>query len=421
MTDALFRQEVMEARQQRWLGDITLGQPVSAWLLGTLAFLAASAVVAFAICGDYTRRTRVTGQLVPGLGLASLTAPTSGTLVDVRVEEGQLVLAGDVLAVVAVPRATLAGGDTVTALQEALRRERAGIEGTYTAQRERLQAQWQGLSAQVAGTDAEARQARTELQTRRRQLAIAEQLLARLRGLHERKFAAEVDVQRQQAAVLDQLGLVQGIERQLLALNRLRAQLDQTRREIPAQLAALDASEQRDRAGVSQQSVELSSRAQAVIEAPVTGVVTTLLGQLGQSVQSGQPLMTLMPAASTLEAHLLVPSRAVGFVEPGDGVLLRYQAFPYQKFGHYGGRVVRISRSALTIGELGTLLGEATGGEPYYRIVVALDKATVRAFGAEERLRPGMLLEADILGEKRKLWEWAIEPLYSLSGSLQSR
>jgi len=29
-----------------------------------------------------------------------------------------------------------------------------------------------------------------------------------------------------------------------------------------------------------------------------------------------------------------------------------------------------------------------------------------------------MLLEADILGERRRLWEWAIEPLYALSGSL---
>ena len=417
----LFRKEVMESRQQRWLGDIALGQPLSTWLLGTLACLAAAAVVAFAILGDYTRRTRVTGQLVPSLGLASLTSPTGGTLVDVRVEEGQAVKAGDVLAVVSVPRATLAGGDTAAALQDALGRERAGIEGTYSAQRERLQAQAQGLSAQIAGTDAEARQASTELETRRRQLAIAEQLLARLQGLHERKFVTEADVQRQQAAVLDQLGLVQGLERQLLALNRLKAQLEQARREIPAQLAALDASEQRDRASLSQQSVELSSRAEAVIEAPVTGVVTTLLGQLGQPVQSGQPVMSLLPEASTLEAHLLVPSRAVGFVEPGDEVLLRYQSFPYQKFGHYGGRVVRISRSALTVGELGALLGDVGAGEPYYRIVVALDRPTVRAFGKDEPLRPGMLLEADILGEKRRLWEWAIEPLYSLSGSLQSR
>jgi membrane fusion protein len=50
--------------------------------------------------------------------------------------------------------------------------------------------------------------------------------------------------------------------------------------------------------------------------------------------------------------------------------------------------------------------------------VVVLDRSSVRAFGKDEPLRPGMLLDADILGEKRKLWEWLVEPLHALSGSL---
>ena len=89
--------------------------------------------------------------------------------------------------------------------------------------------------------------------------------------------------------------------------------------------------------------------------------------------------------------------------------LLRYQAYPYQKFGHYQGKVQRVSRSALSSGELGSLIGNAEAGEPYYRVVVILDKQTVRAFGKDEILKPGLLLEADILGERRKLWEWVLE------------
>ncbi|MNW16140.1 hypothetical protein D3C71_2148940 [compost metagenome] len=40
----------------------------------------------------------------------------------------------------------------------------------------------------------------------------------------------------------------------------------------------------------------------------------------------------------------------------------------------------------------------------------------VTAYGKPEPLKPGMLLEADILGEKRRLIEWVFEPLYSLKG-----
>ena len=104
-----------------------------------------------------------------------------------------------------------------------------------------------------------------------------------------------------------------------------------------------------------------------------------------------------------------MPSHAVGFIEPGDRVLLRYQAYPHQKFGHQAGRILRLSRSA-------TLAPGAT--EPHYRAVVALDAQTVTAFGRQEPLRPGMVLEADILGERRKLYEWLLEPLYSLRGRI---
>lgn len=420
MADALFRQEVMQARQARWLGGIVLGQPVSLWLLTGFAVFAAAAIVCFLVLGDYTRRTRVTGQLVPSLGLASVASPSAGILSQVRVEEGQRVLAGDVLAVVTTPRSTLIAGNTAAALQAAIAERQDGVVDSYASQRLQLQAQQAGLAAQISGGHAELRQIEAESSTRRQQHALAEQTLERFRGLREKQFVTDLQLQQQQTLALEKLGEAQALERQALALRRQLAQLEQARQELPSRLAALDAGEQRDRASLSQESLEASSRAEAVIQSPVSGTISTLLGQAGQAVQPGQPVLSLLPAASALEAHLMVPSRAVGFIEPGDPVRLRYQAFPYQKFGHHGGKVVRVSRSALTTGELGSLLGNTQAGEPYYRIVVALDRPTVRAFGRDESLKPGMLLEADILGERRKLWEWAIEPLYALSGTVGS-
>lgn len=88
MTDTLFRKEVLEARQSRWLGGIMLGQPVSLWLLTGVAVSAAAVIVLFLMFGEYTRRTRVVGQLVPSLGIASVNAPSAGTVAQVRVEEG---------------------------------------------------------------------------------------------------------------------------------------------------------------------------------------------------------------------------------------------------------------------------------------------------------------------------------------------
>ena len=416
MDQPLFRDEVMQARRSRRLGGIVLGQPFPLWLLTAAAVACALLVVLFLAFGGYTRRTRVVGQLVPSLGMATVTAPVSGLLSEVRVAEGQAVAVGDVLAVIAAPRATLAEGDTAQALQAAIAARQAGIARGTESQQALLVAQHEGLAAQRAMLAAESAQLASELETRRAQQRLAEEAVARFRQLRAREYVTALQVRQQEAAALEQVAAVQALERQSLALRRQQVQVEQALVEIPSRRAALDAAGDRDRATLSQDAIEATSRAQSVIHAQVDGVVSTLLGQPGQAVQAGQPVLSVMPAGGTLEAHLLVPSRAVGFIAPGDAVLLRYHAFPYQKFGHHGGRVVRISRSALGSAELAALGRGSQATEPLYRIVVALDRSTVRAFGVEAAPKPGMLLDADILGERRALWEWAIEPLYSVTG-----
>ena len=171
---------------------------------------------------------------------------------------------------------------------------------------------------------------------------------------------------------------------------------------------------------LEQEGLETQARGELAITAPITGVVATQLFKAGQAVQSGQPLMSVLPGDGTLEAELLVPSSAIGFIEAGDTVLLRYQAYPYQKFGHYTGHVTRVSRRALTTSEQSSLTGKAETGEQRYHVRVALKRQSVTAYGQAASLKPGMLLEADILGERRRLIEWLFEPLYSIRGSMSA-
>ena len=69
-------------------------------------------------------------------------------------------------------------------------------------------------------------------------------------------------------------------------------------------------------------------------------------------------------------------------------------------------------------GELGTNESQSSKAESYYRVVVRLDRQTVTVYGREEALRPGMQMEADILGERRRLIEWVFEPLFAVRGRI---
>lgn len=95
--------------------------------------------------------------------------------------------------------------------------------------------------------------------------------------------------------------------------------------------------------------------------------------------------------------------------------MLRYAAFPFQRFGLYRGVVTEVTRAPVEAGDALDASGlkdtdKARGG--VYRIVVRPDRKTVNAYGEERSLEAGMRVEADIALEKRPLYRWLFDPLY---------
>lgn len=416
MTSPLFRQEALEAKKGGWLGRISLAQPISLWLMAVFAGLAALTVVAFLILGNYSRRSTVVGQLVPTRGVSIILAPATGVLSQLDTAEGAHVDKGQSLAVVSMPRATVEDGDTVAALHAQLGRRTKGLQSNRDAQAQLLSTQADGYTAQLAAARTELRQLESEIHTRKGQVRIAKETLERLRKLRQDNYVSELQLKQQEAAYLQSVSDVQVLERQATSARRGVLQIQQSLQELPAQQRATDAGFERDLASLEQETLEVSARSALTINAPVNGTISNILAKPGQAVQTGQPILSVLPADAQLEAELLVPSRAVGFIEPGDKVLLRYQAFPYQKFGHQTGHVTRISRSALSQAELQSVSSVSSNGEPLYRVTVRLARQAITAYGKPEMLRPGMLLEADVMGERRSLIEWIFEPLYSVTG-----
>ena len=114
-----------------------------------------------------------------------------------------------------------------------------------------------------------------------------------------------------------------------------------------------------------------------------------------------------------MQAQLFVPSRAVGFVAADQPVALRYQAFPFQRFGSARGVVKEISRTLIAQGEAPLPVALT---EPVYRVTVALDRQAIRAYRKDFPLQAGMLLDADIALDRRRLIEWLFDPILAVSG-----
>lgn len=408
---SLFRPEALESRHNQWLGGIRLMRPLSLQLLTLCALAAAGAVVAFLVLGEYTRKARLVGQLVPDGGVVRLVAPQLATVLESHVAEGRTVRSGDLLYVLSVDAANQRGSvrDSLDTRQRSLRDAARQQEGLERERVVALNRQLDGLRAELTQIDAEAR-----LQAQR--LTLAEQALQRLEALRADNFVSPTQVQNKAEEVLGIRAQGQSLQRQRAAHLREIEQMQARLRELPLQGEALRGEIDRDIAELAQEAAENEAQRRIEVRAPHDGVLTGVVAQPGQSVGPNVALASLLPAGARLQAQLFAPSSAIGLVQPHQRVQMRYQAFPYQKFGVHGGEIVQVSRAPIQPAELAESASPGVpAGEPMYRVTVVLDRQSVPAAGQAQGLAPGMQLEADVMLERRRLIEWIFEPLLGLA------
>ena len=119
-----------------------------------------------------------------------------------------------------------------------------------------------------------------------------------------------------------------------------------------------------------------------MIRAATVGRVATATGHASVSLRThGVLQLEIVPNESVLQAELFVPTRAIGFVRPGQKVRILYEAFPYQHFGTYGGQIIEISHTILTSSDAS---GPIALKEPAYRVTVALERPDIDAYGKRD-------------------------------------
>ncbi|NPT42087.1 HlyD family efflux transporter periplasmic adaptor subunit [Paraburkholderia sp. 1N] len=413
----LFRSEAQNAQGSRVVGEILLIRPLSFKFLTAIEACMAACIILLFVFGSYTRRTSVEGVITPDGGLVKVYAQQAGVVLKLNAAEGQSVNAGESLYTISTDLQSTAGDTQAALIQEARQRKESllqEIDKTHVLQadeRETLQDKITSLRAELSRVE-------SQLVSQRTRTSIAADAASRYENLLAKDYISKDQAQQHQADLLDQQSKLESLERDrtgmMQSLHEANSSLAESSLQHQNQIAQI----QREVIAVDQTVIESEAKREFVISAPEAGTVTAVIAQPGQTVDIAQPLVSIVPEGTHWRAYLFVPSAAIGFVRVGDPVLLRYQAFPYQKFGQYQASVVSIARTALSAAELATSGIQSASDRTYYRITVALKSQTVTAYGKPQALEAGMTLQADILQERRRLYEWVLEPLYSMTGKL---
>lgn len=417
----LYRPAALEAKRTRWLGDILLVRPVSFSFLAAFAFFIACVIVAFLVWGSYTKRTTVSGYLIPDTGMVKVYVPQPGIVLEKHVTEGQSVKQGDVLYVLSSERQSSTLGDIQAAISSQVETRQASLRDELYKTRLLQKEEQNALLVKMVGLNAEISKLEGQVEGQERRVELAENSVSRYQGLLTQDYISKEQLQQKQEALLDEQARLRTLERDRISINRGRDALQNELSTLPIKHQNLQAQIERVLTSTGQELVESESKRRLIISAPEAGTATAVMAEVGQALDTSRPLVSIVPKGAQLQAHLYAPSRAVGFIKAGDTVRLRYQAYPYQKFGHHQSTVLYVSKTALPNNELpamGSSRGGGAGSEPLYLITVTPAQQSIKAYGTPQPLQAGMLLEADVLQDTRRLYEWVLEPLYSLSGKL---
>jgi membrane fusion protein len=408
---SLFRQEAIDfLHQRRSWGEVVSLQPISSTILSW----SLAGFVAFILCflsiAQYARKETVIGYLTPTFGTAKIFVPQQGFIKELQVKDGQEVAEGDPLLTVVTSQITANGNDVNTTVLAELAQQRDVVKRQIGAEERRTASEHDRLASTIKGIEGETAQLEDQRKIQNERLKLSESFVSSGATLSASGALPAIELKRREQAALEQKQNLAGLDQQITARRTQLTDARHTLEQLPIVAAERIRVLRGDLSWIEQRVAEVNGRRAYVIKAPTSGRVSTLQATVGQIAEPRHMQLEIIPLDSTLQAELFFPTRAFGFVRPGQQVRILYDAFPYQKFGTYRGSVTKVSRTILTGNET---TGPIALKEPAYRVTAALERPDIDAYGLKMPLQPDMLLKADVILEQRSLMRWLLDPVLS--------
>lgn len=415
----LYRTGYFESQKMDGEGRILLKVSFNQNVYLCLSVILLLLVIIFVSFSEYTRRETLVGIVSPLGGTVKVQANDSGYVKKLFVKEGDKIEASAPLYEIKTERFDESG----TGVKQ---RILVSIESQYQLLLERRQQELEkadlerkALIEDIARLDSEIHILKNVLKFSNQELLLTRQLVDKQKSLLKNNYLSELEYQKQQ---LELLSKQTQFENSHLNLKRLlREKENQATRLVNLDIDLAIALKELDRQleEKKQSKAEFLYQSDSLVVSPIKGIVASILVDEGHAVTNAQPLLIIVPESEQAFVELYAPSRSIGFIEVGQTVRLRFDAFPYEKFGVQTGVVCCVSKSAVAPEMIANSnLIKKKKLEGIYQVKVELTKPTITVYGHEEHLVTGMTVVADVELDTRHVYEWILEPLYTIKGKI---
>ena len=410
--ERVVRRITEEPGQRHW-SALTPSRRWSSWIIWSLVGVAGFGIV-WSSFARIDETIQATGKLEPFGTTKDIKAPLGGVIRSILVSDGQDVSEGQPL----LEMDTTAAAAKLRALQEVRGRVEADVllskgqlgsrvdrsrlnanqNGKLTALRDEYQSRIAAARSAVEQARSSLRAAETQLQSKRQALRIREEILTDIQPLVAQGAMARSQFLKERQEVLLLRGEVKGLAANLVrARDELTASSDKLKNTIALTKIDFTTKVEESEKQLSELSNQISDTALTLkyqlIRSPVRGVVFDLKPTSpGYVVNSEVPVLKVVPT-DRLVARIFVSNSDIGFVQPGQVVQVRVDAFPYNEFGELKGKILSIGSDVLAPDETYKFFR--------FPVTVALDQSVLRYKGRDLKLRAGMSINANVILRQR--------------------
>lgn len=343
--------------------------------------------------------------LVPARGTDPIKATRPGIVNQVFVSEGQAVNQGDVIATLR----SEAAGDRAAELMT-VQTQLAGTGESFMNAKAKLTAQTLADEQEMHRLAARVEHIEGLIVLKRRQLSLLNQMADSYEKLFREGLTSRAQLTQKQLEVAD---LAAELERLIAEQNETRAATEKVKINSSVRRAEFNEVERTYREQTATGDIRIASLRSGLagsdgnevrLTAPCAGTILRLhVKNSGAVLQEGSTVAELVCAGETLLAELRVPEAGIGKLKTDQGVKLKYDAFPYQRYGVRHGRVALLSPAAVETKEGAS-----------FKVQVEIADSEMIVHAQSRPLLPGMSGKAEIVIGNRSLIEYVFEPLRQL-------
>ncbi|CAM3558802.1 MULTISPECIES: HlyD family secretion protein [Yersinia] len=421
--ESIFRKEVLDNGKTKWNGKALLIKGVSPWIVLTVSVAIILMLVTLLTFGEYTRRINIAGEIITESHAINLFSPQQGFITQSLVSVGQNVKKGQQIYQIDISRVTDSGnvsGKNMASIEKQI----IELDNLIRRVKENKFSIEMNLEKQIEQNSHAYQESLKLIEASKKGVAEMQRTLDNYQEYQKKGLISKDQLANQRAIFYQQQNAYQSLYRQSMQEN---TQLTTLLTEKNIRLADFDnqiSQYQYQRIELQRQLTLAESSGMLVINAPIDGKIESLSVTPGQMVNLGDSLAQLTPKEKKQYRLVLwIPTSSSPYVKPGDGINIRYDAFPFEKFGQFSGHIISISAVPASSQEMSTYNNIPKGanrniGTAYYKTLVAMDDQSLLYQGRQLQLSNGLTAQATIFMEKRPLYKWMFSPFYDMKKSV---